>query len=159
MTLSLLGFAGAILIHSFKISLWIKANHQSDGKMTIYLCIIQSFCVFYILHTHKHAVEWYSSYLDETLAVSQSSLLAGSASPPSLPFSQLYRSIDIQSSWLMFQSPGIKNEPEGDRSPLLWRIQFLKMALHIVNGKQTTIKWEQMKRINVKSAFWNPYTV
>lgn len=95
-------------------------------------------CVLYLTHSQELAVEWYSSYLDEILVVSEPSLQVGSASPaplPPLPLSLLHCSIDIQSPWQMFQSPGIKNEAAViDR--LHCEDTIFKVALHSVNGEQ-----------------------
>lgn len=74
-----LRFGGATLIHAAMILLWIKASIKWKNE-PLFMCYMKFLCPT-ISHTHKLAVERYSSYLDEILAVLKSSLLAGSASP------------------------------------------------------------------------------
>lgn len=60
-----------------------KSIHQPEKWASIYVLYKVSVCPLSLSHTHELAVEWYSSYLDEIRAVSEPSLLPGSASPSS----------------------------------------------------------------------------
>lgn len=72
---------GATLIHAAMILLWIKASIRWRNEH-LFMYFMKFVCVLYLIHTHKPTVEWYSSYLDEILAVSKSSLSHWICIPP-----------------------------------------------------------------------------
>lgn len=135
-----------------------KNIHQMEKLASIYVFYEVSVCP--ISYTHTYACCWVILITSRWDSGCLKAITPGWICIPSLPlpFSLLYRSIDIQSSWQMLQSPGIKNEPEVMDRLHCEGNNFLNGPTYC-KWHQTTIKytvnWERLKRFNVGSAFRN----
>lgn len=82
-----------------------KKKHPSRGEYRISVCVLYEVAAF-----PRAISQPYST--GDTHHLDEGPGWICNPSPPLPRFLSLSRSIDVQSSWQMFQSPGIKNEPE-----------------------------------------------